>query len=65
MATTSPLLRATTMTTISTARTATSSTTMTNMPLALAVSTNPLMKTRTSVILSALPPHEHALRVSG
>jgi hypothetical protein len=65
MAMMSPLLRVTTMTTTSTARMATSPTTTTNMPFALTVSTSPLMRATTSVVLSALPPHERALRVSG
>jgi hypothetical protein len=35
------------------------------MPLALMVSTSPLMRATMSVILSAMPLQEHALRVSG
>jgi hypothetical protein len=37
----------------------------TNVPLALAVSTHLLRRVTTSVVLSVLPPHERALRVSG
>ncbi len=63
---TSPLLRATSMTMMtSTARMATSLTTTTNMPFMLTVSTSPLTRATTSVVLSALPPHECALRVGG
>ncbi len=65
MATMSPLLMVTKMTTMSAASMATSPTMTTNTPFALAVLTSPLTRATTSVVLSALPPHEHALRVSG
>jgi hypothetical protein len=51
--------------TMSTARMVTSPMTMRNMPLELVVSPNPLRRATTSLVLSVLPPHERALRVSG